>query len=180
VPGSVETEIAVYTRSLARSYLASEVHKMSLMLPPLSNSTITESITSRHEEDGVSRMQLQNLFSPLSKAEIMFASTPATTHSSIYPSLRTLATEVAPYVRSILRYDIAMEKERRKASNLLSLGGKRKTRAARLAVEGGDRRRKERWLHGLGADVVGRSAGEDWEAQPEEEDSEMQMELERV
>lgn len=180
MPGSVETEIAVYTRSLARSYLASEVHKMSLMLPPLSNSTITESITSRHEEDGVSRMQLQNLFSPLSKAEIMFASTPATTHSSIYPSLRTLATEVAPYVRSILRYDIAMEKERRKASNLLSLGGKRKTRAARLAVEGGDRRRKERWLHGLGADVVGRSAGEDWEAQPEEEDSEMQMELERV
>lgn len=58
---------------------------------------------------------------------------------------------------------MAVEKERRrKASNLLSMGGKRKTRAARLALEGRDRRRKQRWLRGLGADVLKRSAGDGW------------------
>jgi len=165
VPGSVGTEMAVYTRSLARSRLTSEAQKMSITLPPVSNSSIMESIISRHEQVGISRMQMQSLFAPLSK-ETGPGSKPVTTHSSIYPSLRPLATEVAPQVRNILRHDIAMEKEHRNAINLLSLSGKRTTRTARLAVEGNNRRRKERWLRGLGADVVERSAGEGWATHP--------------
>ena len=131
-----------------------------------------DSILSRHEREGVSQLQLQDLFAPLSRTETIYTSAPATTtttaHSCVFPSARLLATEVAPWVRSILRYDVAVEKERRqKASNLLSMGGKRKTRAARLALEGRDRGRKQRWLRGLGADVLKRSAGDGW---PDEKD----------
>jgi len=162
VPGSIKTDISIYMRSLARQYLTSETQKVSISLAPITNDQIISSILFRHETENFSRMQLQDLFAPLTKAETMFATTPATIHSSIYPSARLLATEVASWVRSILRYDVAMEKERRKASSLLSVGGKRRTRAARLAVEGGDRRRKERWLRCLGADVISRSSGEGW------------------
>jgi len=55
-----------------------------------------------------------------------------------------------------------IEKMRRETSSLLSAGGKRQTRAARNAVEGGNRARRQRWLRGMGAEVVARSAGEGW------------------
>lgn len=74
-------------------------------------------------------------------------------------------TEAAPYVRSIFRYDLAKEEERKATSGLLSQGGngkRRITRAARVAEEGGDRGRKERWFRGLNAKLVARSGGEGW------------------
>jgi hypothetical protein len=120
-------------------------------------------------------MQLQSLFAPLSKADTPFASTPASIHSCIYPSVRTLAVEVAPAVRTILRGDMEMELERRKKSSLLSKGGKKRTtRAARLAGEGGDRRRRERWFRGLDADVVAMSAGVGWEGVKKDGDVEVE------
>ena len=60
--------------------------------------------------------------------------------------------DVAPYVRNIAAYEIILEEERLRLSNLLSAGGRAKrmrtTRAARSALEGGRREttRRERWF----------------------------------
>ncbi|KAA8914863.1 P-loop containing nucleoside triphosphate hydrolase protein [Sphaerosporella brunnea] len=174
---TAETELAICMRSLAREYVSSVAKKFSVDLKPMDNAFLLDAIVTRNVPEGITRMTMQNLFAPLSKAETMFASTPATLHSSIYPSLTMLTVGIAPWVRNILRRDIAMEKERRKASNLLSMGGKRRTRAARLAVEGGDRMRKERHFRALGADVVACSAGEDWEHAVEYEQERRRREM---
>jgi hypothetical protein len=165
VPGSVETEISISMRLLAHQNVATKVKGITQL--SLTNGSIINSISNRHDPEGVDRLEMQKLFSPLSKAEAAFTSTPATTQSSVYPSVGVLAAEVAPWVRSILRYDLAMEKARRQSSNLLSTGGKRRTRAARLAIEGGDRGRKERWFRGLGASALVRSSGRGWDAEPQ-------------
>lgn len=96
----------------------------------------------------------------------MFASSPPVAHSTIYPSLGPLVIDVAPYVRAVLRTDIKREQERRRLSTLLSQGGsakRRRTRAARTALEGGDRNRRERWFPGLGPDILNKTAGADWD-----------------
>lgn len=64
-----------------------------------------------------------------------------------------IASEIAPYVRSIVAYDSHLQQERAKLSNLLSAGGRsgkrmRTTRSAMSALEGGKRNttRRERWF----------------------------------
>jgi hypothetical protein len=64
-----------------------------------------------------------------------------------------LATDIAPYVRSIAASDLRLEQSRLKLSNLISEGGtggkkSRTTRAARAALEGGRKEstRRERWF----------------------------------
>lgn len=76
--------------------------------------------------------------------------------------------DVAPYIRGIVRHDVKRERERIKASSLLSAGGggkpgkKRDTRSARRAEEGGDRRRRERWFTEINAVMVEGSGGGAW------------------
>ena len=64
-----------------------------------------------------------------------------------------IVNDIAPYVRSIVSYDIQLEEERLRLSNLLSEGGRagkkqRTTRASRAALEGGNKAhtRRERWF----------------------------------
>jgi len=75
-------------------------------------------------------------------------------------------TDAAPYIRGITRYDLAREEKRKRTSGLLSQGGKRVkrrlTRAARVAEEGGDRSRRERWFGQLNARLVEGSGGDGW------------------
>jgi ATPase family AAA domain-containing protein 5 len=70
---------------------------------------------------------------------------------SIDREFRVMATDIAPYVRSIAAYDLELDAE--KARLLLSLDGRpprkvRLTRVSRNALEGGRREemRKERWF----------------------------------
>ncbi|KAI9870283.1 MAG: hypothetical protein M1830_004442, partial [Pleopsidium flavum] len=79
--------------------------------------------------------------------------------------------DLAPYVRSIISYDLRLERERLRLSNLLSQGGRdgkriRTTRASLAALEGGSKAhtRRERWLPtGTNATLVLRTGGRDWE-----------------
>jgi len=72
--------------------------------------------------------------------------------SSFDREFAVITTELAPYVRRIAAYDLQLEAERLKLSNILSAGGTAKrlrtTRAARSALEGGKREstRRERWF----------------------------------
>ena len=86
--------------------------------------------------------------------------------------ISNIATDFAPYVRSIVSYDIQLEQERLRLSNLLSEGGRprgkklRTTRASRAALEGGNKAstRRERWFPtNLNVPYVLSTAGEGWQ-----------------
>ncbi|KAK0841452.1 hypothetical protein LTS02_016836 [Friedmanniomyces endolithicus] len=92
--------------------------------------------------------------------------------SSFDGPLSVIATDLAPYVRGIVQYDLAFEEERERIEALLDEGEegpkarrKRTTRAARSAVEGGERGkvRRERWFGaGLGVEGVLGTGGRTW------------------
>ena len=85
--------------------------------------------------------------------------------------LTTIALDVAPYVRSIVSYDIRLEEQRLRLSTLLSQGGRsgkrlRTTRASRAALEGGSKAntRRERWLpNRTNFSLVLETGGKEWQ-----------------
>lgn len=91
------------------------------------------------------------------------------TASSFDRTFRIVAEDLAPFVRSIVSYEIRLEQERLRISNLLSEGGRSKrprtTRASRVALEGGTRatKRRERWFDKeLNRTAVMATAGKSW------------------
>ncbi|KAK5113738.1 hypothetical protein LTR85_010755 [Meristemomyces frigidus] len=85
--------------------------------------------------------------------------------------LNPIATDVAPYVRSIVQYDLVLEEQRERLNSLLAEGDSRKakrartTRAARSALEGSQRAstRRERWFtKGLDLQAVLATGGNEW------------------
>ena len=79
-----------------------------------------------------------------------------------------LATDIAPYARSIVAYDLTLEQYRADLAKFLDDGkGERlrKTRASRSALEGSQRAntRRERWFDkSVDHDCILRTAGTDW------------------
>ncbi|OQO14652.1 hypothetical protein B0A48_00033 [Cryoendolithus antarcticus] len=64
-------------------------------------------------------------------------------------TFRTLAVDLAPYVRSIVRFDLALEEQRNALTGAVATSKRsRTTRAARSALEGSQRSstRRERWF----------------------------------
>lgn len=83
--------------------------------------------------------------------------------------LPVLATDLAPYVRSIAQYDLSLEEQRARLGEIMGEGHKAKrartTRAARSALEGGQRgdTRRERWFtEGLDLEAALATGGKDW------------------
>ena len=85
--------------------------------------------------------------------------------------LSTILQDVAPYVRSIVTYDLQLEEQRRQLSNLLTQPGSgnkkiRTTRASRAALEGGNKAdtRRERWFpKQTDFDAVLNTGGNEWQ-----------------
>ncbi len=83
--------------------------------------------------------------------------------------IRGIALDLAPYVRSIVSYDLALAEQRNRLNDVVN-GVKntkqaRKTRAARSALEGSQRcsTRKDRWfVKPLDYDAVLATGGRDW------------------
>ena len=81
-----------------------------------------------------------------------------------------VAKDIAPYVRSIVSYDMRLEEQRLRLSDMLSQGGRngkkpRLTRASRAALEGGSKAntRRERWLPiSTNFPLVLRTGGQGW------------------
>lgn len=188
------TSMATTVRSLARSFLSNETnfllkrppnyppHKPQPALNPLTSQDVTATIGSRakiaQQTALIPRSYIRNAFSYLTTPPPSFlASHPASTSgpgttiitTTIHGPLDTLVLDVAPYVRSIVRHEAKREEEARANSRLLSQGGKggkRSTRASRMAMmQGGGRSwgRKERWFGQRGNAVwVGNTGGEEW------------------
>ena len=92
---------------------------------------------------------LKSLEEPSKRSSLHVAPSQATFPGA---SISTIVLDIAPYVRSIVCYDIRLEEQRLELSNLLSQGGRsgkpRRTRASRAALEGGSKAhtRRERWF----------------------------------
>ena len=91
--------------------------------------------------------------------------------SSFDRTFGIITKDIAPYVRSIVAYESLLDAQRIRLGNLLSEGGQagtkrsRTTRAARTAIEGGERqmKRRERWFDkDLNHQLVMHTAGKTW------------------
>lgn len=93
-------------------------------------------------------------------------------YSSFDGPLSAITMDIAPYVRSIVQFDRALEEQRTRLGSLLSSSGSstnskrgRTTRAAMSALEGGARQttRRERWFpKSLDLDLVLKTGGNSW------------------
>ena len=111
-------------------------------------------------------------FDPIARASKPVLGIPKGSHISCFdgPS-STLAEDIAPYVRSIVSFDLRLEEQRRQLSALLAQPGKdggkaRRTRASRAALEGGSKAntRRERWFpNSTNFDLVLQTGGRGWQ-----------------
>ena len=182
------TSISATIRSLARFYLASETNALlepQQELEPIGVPHIISSISSRalisQETAPIPISYIRDAFThlaqpaakPLSSAYSTSLSTPSSVHwgtiatTSVHGPSSDLVLDIAPYARAVVRYDLKMEEERLKVSALLlqgGAGGRRSTRAARLAMEGGSRSRQQRWFERGNRKWMLQTGGDSWGA----------------
>lgn len=149
--------------TLACSSLAAKIHHV-----PLDTSTpaLLHKMTSEDPHTLITR-------AAFSQALDALADQPVTTNYFNYTSMdgpfKTIAVEIAPYVRSIAAYDLALESQRARlggGDGMATSKKMRTTRAARSALEGGQRSltRRERWFKDIDLDLgmVLETGGEGW------------------
>ena len=125
---------------------------------PFSGETMIHMVTEKVQANLSERSNLRSnytaVFEPIARYNKVIPGMPKGPQISTFDgSLSTIAEDLAPYVRSIVSYDLRLEEQRRLLSSLLSQPGKsgkrqRTTRASRAALEGGNKAhtRRERWF----------------------------------
>lgn len=102
---------------------------------------------------GPSKATLLAAMEPVMKPNYLMPLPAGRTAPSFENGLAPITEDLAPYIRSIVNFDLRLEQYRLQLSGLLSQGTRgsskiRRTRASRAALEGGDKAltRKERWF----------------------------------
>ncbi|VUC32158.1 unnamed protein product [Clonostachys rosea] len=92
----------------------------------------------------LTRLDIAFAFDPIAMSDSGSASLAYLDPSVFDRTMKLIIVDVAPWVRSIVEYDLALLQERKKLSNLLSEGGTKRrmrtTRSALSALEGGERK----------------------------------------
>ena len=117
-------------------------------------SIIAQVVQGSQYEKPLTKSSILPAFDPISRSQKAVLGIPKGPQISAFDGpLSVLATDLAPYVRSIVSYDLRLEDQRCQLSSLLSQPGKngkkaRTTRASRAALEGGSKAhtRRERWF----------------------------------
>ena len=143
---------------------------------PLSDETMTSMITdtvqARRSERPNKRSDYAAVFEPVARSIKPVLGVPKGPQISAFDgSLSIITEDLAPYVRSIVYYDLRLEEQRRLLSSLLSHPGQeskrqRTTRASRAALEGGRKAhtRRERWFpNNTNFDLVLQFGGKGWQ-----------------
>lgn len=175
---SISQDLSASLRTLAQSKLVNAEPLQQHQSPSnrLDERRITKDIehhlkTSLRSESPITRKDYSIAFDPIAVSEKIL------TNGYLDPSifdrdLTILCLDVAPYVRSIVSYDLRLYNERRSRSTLLSEGGRpekkrmRTTRAALSALEGGSRatmRRDRYFAADLNPYLVMRTGGKSWD-----------------
>lgn len=144
--------------------------------PPFSDETIVDKITENMQDRRSERLNARfyqaAVFEPIARAYKPVLGIPKGPQISTFDgSLSIITEDLAPYVRSIVSYDLRLEEQRRLLSSLFSQPGKngkrqRTTRASRAALEGGSKAhtRRERWFpNKTDFDSVLQTGGEGWQ-----------------
>ena len=135
-------------------------------------STITENMQARHSEHPNIKFAHAAVFEPIARSIKPVLGIPKGPQISTFDgSLSVITEDLAPYVRSIVAYDLRLEEHRGLLSSLLSQPGQnskrqRTTRASRAALEGGSKAhtRRERWFpKNTNFDAVLQSGGQGWQ-----------------
>ncbi|TKA29175.1 hypothetical protein B0A50_03685 [Salinomyces thailandicus] len=151
---ALSTRVALLLSDIAR-HEGSELNQLHRLAPDAGklSSTILRGEHSNHVQH-LTRSDFA-CFDPISSAPENILSFASGLAQSIFDGpLPPLATDLAPYVRSIVQYDLALEEQRERLNGLLAEADTRKTkrarttRAARSALEGSKRAdtRRERWF----------------------------------
>ncbi|KAL8699444.1 MAG: hypothetical protein Q9224_001408 [Gallowayella concinna] len=153
-PAGVSDSMAAALRVFARRSLTTTAeldHANSLLGQPITNA-LPEMVRARRSSKPVTPQGLSAVFSTLSRPSVGTAAGRGPAISSLDRPISVVAEDLAPYIRSIVSYDLRLE-EQRKQLELVSYGGRsskraRTTRASRAALEGGSKAntRRERWF----------------------------------
>jgi hypothetical protein len=191
---NIDTSLATQTHLLCQRLYPDLAHCPS---PAPSPANLEASYTQRilqhkaHPPTHLTRTSF-SCFDPLATPPSLFNTFPthapdSRTSYNLSPSsfdrpFHIVAHDLAPYVRAIVAHEQALETQRIRLGNLLSEGGRgkriRSTRAARTAMEGGERgsKRRERWFHRdlnfeLAMGTAGEWAGMGWKGEDADEGS---------
>ncbi|KAI9764898.1 MAG: hypothetical protein M1835_007481 [Candelina submexicana] len=173
------TRMALSVKRSSRCFLQKQTESLSsngaAILRPLSENDLKSLIRDRVDHGQahapVTRAAFSAAFDTLAEVSNGHASLPQGLQASEFDrNFSVVVEDLAPYVRTIVAYDLHLEEERLRLSNLLSQGGRngkrmRTTRASRSALEGGTRSntRRERWFSNqLNATLVLKTGGKDW------------------
>ncbi|KFY91434.1 hypothetical protein V500_04665 [Pseudogymnoascus sp. VKM F-4518 (FW-2643)] len=169
-PSPLALALSSTLKSLARSHASTALPRpVRTHLSPVTEPQLLTRITHARSSPpgGISRAHYSLAFDPLGIPEKPLFPPPHLEASCVDRPMALLATDIAPYVRGIVACDARAARERVKAGNLVSEGGRgkraRTTRAAMAALWGGGRRvRREWWFEGVGVGEVEMTGGEGW------------------
>lgn len=135
-------------------------------------SMITKNVQAHRSEGPKTRFEYAAVFEPIARSIKPVLGIPKGPQISTFDgSLSIITEDLAPYVRSIVSYDLRLEEQRGLLSSSLSQKGQnskrqRTTRASRAALEGGSKvhTRRERWFpNNTNLASVLQSGGQDWQ-----------------
>ena len=135
-------------------------------------SMITKTTQARRSERPNMRLEYAAVFESIARSNKPVLGIPKGPQISTFDgSLSIITEDLAPYVRSIVSYDLRLEEQRGLLSSLLAQPGpnskrQRTTRASRAALEGGSKAhtRREKWFpKDMNYDSVLQSGGSGWQ-----------------
>ena len=141
----------------------------------ISERTIAAIITKssqRSPQDVLSYQSMSFAFDPISRSQKpALGIAKGDSISSFESPTSVIVEDVAPYIRSIVSYDLRLEEQRQQLEAATLKPGKdggqtRKTRASRAALEGGSKAntRRERWFpNSTNYDLVLETGGQQWQ-----------------
>jgi sorting nexin-8 len=132
----------------------------------IDHTNLIEAMLATRTTQQLSVRELADAFEPIMEDRRTFPPTAGRAAASLDGASKEIATDLAPYIRSIVAFDRRLEVQRDEMSG----GGfqstqQRKTRAARAALEGGDKSktRRDRWFpSGLDFDAVLKTCPRGW------------------
>lgn len=167
------SSLPITMKCLARKNLRASTPGEATALNPVDEACVLSKIrqhgTVAPEDEFLSREDFSTAFDILAASEKPASAAASSLEPSVFDgAMRSIALDVAPFVRSIVTYEKGLQKQRQKLSTLMSQGGTkrmRNTRASHAALEGGSRSttRRDKWFSSALNDVlVLRTAGEGW------------------
>jgi sorting nexin-8 len=120
---------------------------------------------SKSEPNELTRDDLASIFEPMTVEKPTFPPALGRLAPSLEGPTSIIATDIAPYIRSIVAFDQRLEQQREILTGDLQGKRVRKTRAARAALEGGSKAntRREKWFsEKTDFDKVMQTAGKGW------------------